>query len=618
MSFGFGVGDFIAGANLAHKLIRVMTETRGASIEYQEALAELCGIQQVFIQITQLSRNEILPKATLNSLAQIIMPSMGIIADFLDRTKHYQTKLSGGSGLSSSWLGWALFRKDELKLLRDTLHSRLSAINTLLAAANHLPAQRFPALPDSLARFEVADESAEYSAEEYSRVVAPPIHYDADFTRDLPTVPPALASFQEVSSAEEVVQNGDRRESGAAGERTHEVIPGAKVDSLASDLGHSDSETTLAEVQQVNASKNGVTIVSEAIQAVKSRVKTPVLTQTNKPLSANQARAPVLPLQQTPKRALISSPIKKTSEGQNRKNQDVESYLQSLFETAITIQADAEAKAKAAQRAAEEAEWRQRIEENIRLKAEADIRERINRERLEAEQERLAEERRKMVEQATMEKLMDEAERAINGREKALLLQFKDAVGRKFSFPFHLCRTWQGMEELIKQAFIHVEVIGPHVLEGHYDLIGPNGEIILPQIWEKVIQPDWAITMHMWPMDRSTGPMGRPLRPQGPGRGLLLSSIPSRIGGLPGSTSALGGMAITGGRPGPRPPTPGPPPLPPPPRNLVTALPRKSDFERDKKKKSSIGSFLGKRLKGLRYRRSSITSGSSSDSSLDW
>ncbi|KAK4137996.1 hypothetical protein BT67DRAFT_339592, partial [Trichocladium antarcticum] len=68
-------------------------------------------------------------------------------------------------------------------------------------------------------------------------------------------------------------------------------------------------------------------------------------------------------------------------------------------------------------------------------------------------------------------------------------IKFKDAVGRKFSFPFHLCQTWQGMEELIKQAFIHVDVIGPHVQEGHYDLVGPNGEIILPTVWEKVVEP---------------------------------------------------------------------------------------------------------------------------------
>jgi hypothetical protein len=57
-----------------------------------------------------------------------------------------------------------------------------------------------------------------------------------------------------------------------------------------------------------------------------------------------------------------------------------------------------------------------------------------------------------------------------------------------------------GMEELIKQTFLHVDVIGPHVHEGHYDLVGPDREIILPQVWETMVQPDWTITMHMWPM----------------------------------------------------------------------------------------------------------------------
>jgi hypothetical protein len=38
------------------------------------------------------------------------------------------------------------------------------------------------------------------------------------------------------------------------------------------------------------------------------------------------------------------------------------------------------------------------------------------------------------------------------------------------------------MEELIKQAFLHVDIIGPHVHQGHYSLIDPDGEIILPQV----------------------------------------------------------------------------------------------------------------------------------------
>jgi hypothetical protein len=107
------------------------------------------------------------------------------------------------------------------------------------------------------------------------------------------------------------------------------------------------------------------------------------------------------------------------------------------------------------------------------------------------------------------------------------------------------------MEDLIKQAFIHVDVIGPHVQHGHYDLIGPNGEIILPTVWEKVVEPDWAITMHMWPMDQ------RPPVPMGPaGRG------------APGP-GGMGGIRFAG-HPGMRPPNrhpmggagQGPPPPP--------------------------------------------------------
>lgn len=66
------------------------------------------------------------------------------------------------------------------------------------------------------------------------------------------------------------------------------------------------------------------------------------------------------------------------------------------------------------------------------------------------------------------------------------------------------------MEDLIKQAFAHVEVIGPHVQEGHYDLIGPDGEIILPVVWEKTVQPGWQISMRMWPAEKHPLPGPHP------------------------------------------------------------------------------------------------------------
>jgi len=54
------------------------------------------------------------------------------------------------------------------------------------------------------------------------------------------------------------------------------------------------------------------------------------------------------------------------------------------------------------------------------------------------------------------------------------------------------------MEEFIRQPFLHVEGLWYTFAEGHYDLIRPNGEIILPLVWEIVIKPGWSVSTHMW------------------------------------------------------------------------------------------------------------------------
>ena len=72
------------------------------------------------------------------------------------------------------------------------------------------------------------------------------------------------------------------------------------------------------------------------------------------------------------------------------------------------------------------------------------------------------------------------------------------------------------MEELIKEAFLGFEIIGHRVIDGHYDLHGPDGEIILPQVWESVIEPGRYITMHMWPMPEAPPPEPTPPPPPPP------------------------------------------------------------------------------------------------------
>jgi hypothetical protein len=133
------------------------------------------------------------------------------------------------------------------------------------------------------------------------------------------------------------------------------------------------------------------------------------------------------------------------------------------------------------------------------------------------------------------------------------------------------------MEGLIRQVFLHVEVIGPQVAEGHYDLVGPNGEIILPGVWETMIEPGWPITMHMWPF------------PDPPN---LLADNPSG-----GPTPAFLGIGDPPGKHHSRPP---PPPQPPrgttPEITTANLSPASSKPKKGQSQTSQLMAFFGKNV----------------------
>ncbi|KAJ1326622.1 neural Wiskott-Aldrich syndrome protein [Microdochium nivale] len=61
-------------------------------------------------------------------------------------------------------------------------------------------------------------------------------------------------------------------------------------------------------------------------------------------------------------------------------------------------------------------------------------------------------------------------ERSADRPPAKLPIRFRDAVGRLYVFPWEKANTWEGMRHLINTCFSHVEVVGPHVFSGHYDL----------------------------------------------------------------------------------------------------------------------------------------------------
>ncbi|KAJ6438680.1 kinetoplast-associated protein KAP [Purpureocillium lavendulum] len=235
----------------------------------------------------------------------------------------------------------------------------------------------------------------------------------------------------------------------------------------------------------------------------------------------------------------VEAEMKAAEERRKREAEErvrIEEAAKARLEAAM--KAEAEAKAAAEKKAAEEAERLKLIQEDAKRKAEADAAAKVAAEKEAAVKAAEAEETAKKEHEALKKRIQEEAK-----------AKFEEAAKKTTDKPPSNSRMpWdansdqfmrQGMEELIKQAFLHVDVIGPHVQQGHYDLIGPNGEIILPSVWERVVQPDWSIKMTMWPVES---------RPQ-PGLKFPHGMMPGPAGGRRGH---IGGGAVP-----PPPPIPG-------------------------------------------------------------
>ncbi|KAI1650226.1 uncharacterized protein F4817DRAFT_282821 [Daldinia loculata] len=205
-------------------------------------------------------------------------------------------------------------------------------------------------------------------------------------------------------------------------------------------------------------------------------------------------------------------------------------------------------------------------------------------------------------------------EKSADRPPEKLPIRFKDAVGRKFVFPWEKAKTWAGMERLIRNCFVYVDVIGPHVIKGHYDLftfhlpfstdtgfemapqaasepvgvqhpgiephmagtsnqppiphaptpppaptltpIEQSAVTILPELWEDLVEPGMFILMQMWPMAPPAMPPPPMQHPPGP------PGILGYVGGRGRGRGSGGGRGMG-------------PPLGPPPGWMVVERPPK-------------------------------------------
>lgn len=99
MSFGFSVGDFLAGASLAYKLFQSLSSATGSEKEYKDLIAELHVVHRVLLQVEDLRVSNELAQATLNSLLFITNSATEAMEAFIHNIEPYRASLNGsGSG----------------------------------------------------------------------------------------------------------------------------------------------------------------------------------------------------------------------------------------------------------------------------------------------------------------------------------------------------------------------------------------------------------------------------------------------------------------------------------------------------------------------------------------
>ncbi|KAJ7746799.1 hypothetical protein DFH07DRAFT_1038152 [Mycena maculata] len=136
MSALFPFGDILALANLALTIAKILRENTGSSGEYQALIAELDSSGTALQSLDQFVSNAgptKLQYSVENTVKFALSRCQTLMADFLKKKAG-----SGNSTRDESWrkIGWGLFKKDEIRLLKQQLMDQKATINIMLGLSH--------------------------------------------------------------------------------------------------------------------------------------------------------------------------------------------------------------------------------------------------------------------------------------------------------------------------------------------------------------------------------------------------------------------------------------------------------------------------------------------------
>ena len=125
-------GDIVAAANVVHAIYEALSDSMGASYDYQCLISELHSFEQA---LKTVDRAITLAPPTGRDALDIAAETttcLELLKKFYDHIKSYQKALGGRKGASWRKIGWSLFKADEVASFRQKISHHKQNISLFL------------------------------------------------------------------------------------------------------------------------------------------------------------------------------------------------------------------------------------------------------------------------------------------------------------------------------------------------------------------------------------------------------------------------------------------------------------------------------------------------------
>lgn len=137
MSFGFGVGDFLAVLGLFERIAIELKNYRDAPAQFQNLSVELDLLQRTLMHVVQAQKDDQEDKQILEQIRAIVshchQPLQAFIDKLLSKERslgHYRTARLNDVGIR---MKWSIVTQKDVEELRKVMLSEMAAINMLLS-----------------------------------------------------------------------------------------------------------------------------------------------------------------------------------------------------------------------------------------------------------------------------------------------------------------------------------------------------------------------------------------------------------------------------------------------------------------------------------------------------